>query len=81
MATMKQKALKDLLGTIGTQLSKLRLKKGYNTIKEFADRYKLPAIQYWRIERGKANLTIKSLGRILTIHKLSVEDFFCSFNA
>lgn len=75
---MKKKELNILLKTIGEHLSRLRLKKGYTTIKEFAKRHKLPAIQYWRIERGKANLTIKSLGRILAIHKVSFEDFFCT---
>ena len=76
---MKQKALNTLLKGIGEQLAILREKKGYTTIKQFANRYKLPAIQYWRIERGKANLTVKSLGRILAIHKVSFEKFFCAF--
>jgi transcriptional regulator with XRE-family HTH domain len=77
---MKTKALNTLLKGIGDQLAALREKKGYTTIKQFAKHYKLPAIQYWRIERGKANLTIKSLGRILAIHKVSFEDFFCTFS-
>lgn len=76
---MNKKALNTLLTEIGEQLAKLRTKKGFNTIKEFAVKYRLPAIQYWRIEKGKANLTIKSLGRILAIHKISFEDFFCAF--
>ena len=76
---MKKKALNTLLKGIGEQLAMLRKKKGYTTIKQFANRYKLPAIQYWRIERGKANLTVKSLGRILAIHKVSFEKFFCAF--
>jgi transcriptional regulator with XRE-family HTH domain len=78
-SNMKQKALDTLLKEIGVQLSKLRVKKGYSTIKEFAKKYKLPAIQYWRIEKGKANVTIKSLGRILAIHKVSFDRFFCTF--
>ena len=76
---MKKKALNTLLQGIGEQLAMLREKKGYTTIKQFAMHYKLPAIQYWRIERGKANLTIKSLGRILAIHRISFEKFFCAF--
>jgi transcriptional regulator with XRE-family HTH domain len=71
------KKFNDFLIHIGVTLSGLRQMKGYATVKEFANRYKLPEIQYWRIERGKANLTLKSLARILDIHKLSVEDFFC----
>lgn len=76
---MNNKSLAQLQKTIGMQLGKLRMKKGFNTIKEFATKYRLPAIQYWRIEKGKANLTIKSLGRILAIHKISFADFFCAF--
>ena len=77
--TMNKKSLSLLLKTIGEQLGKLRKKKGFSTIKEFATKYNLPAIQYWRIEKGKANLTIKSLGRILQIHKISFDEFFCAF--
>ena len=66
-----------LLYVIGTNLAELRLKKGFNTIKEFAQHYDLPEIQYWRIEKGKANVTLKSLVRVLEIHNISIPDFFC----
>jgi transcriptional regulator with XRE-family HTH domain len=71
------KKFNDFLMQVGENLSGLRQMKGYDTVKKFASRYKLPPIQYWRIERGKANLTLKSLARILDIHKISVHDFFC----
>lgn len=71
------KAFKGLLADIGNCLAELRIKKGYPTIKAFAERYDLPEIQYWRIERGKANITLKSLSRILHIHRLTLYDFFC----
>lgn len=66
-----------MLGQIGARLAELRIKKGYPTIKEFVQKYDLPEIQYWRMEKGKSNLTLKSLTRILSIHNLSVQDFFC----
>jgi transcriptional regulator with XRE-family HTH domain len=75
---MRQKSIKNLLGSIGTELTRLREEKGFTTIKNFAKKNKLPEIQYWRIEKGKANLTLKSLDKILAIHKISFEDFFCS---
>ena len=62
---------------IGVELSNLRKKKGYSTVKDFALKYRLPEIQYWRMEKGKANLTLKSLTKVLAIHKITVEDFFC----
>lgn len=67
----------QLLYVIGTNLAELRLKKGFGTIKEFAQYYDLPEIQYWRIEKGKANVTLKSLVRVLEIHNISLPDFFC----
>lgn len=74
---MKAKNLKSILEQIGTKLRDLREEKGYESIKDFASDHDLPMIQYWRIEKGKANLTLKSLTKILAIHSISVEDFFC----
>jgi transcriptional regulator with XRE-family HTH domain len=74
------KAFKNVLAHVGNQLAYLRLKKGYSTIKSFAQKYDLPEIQYWRIERGKANITLKSLSRILNIHRLTLNEFFCMIN-
>jgi transcriptional regulator with XRE-family HTH domain len=71
------KAFKNLLVDIGNRLADLRLKKGYATIKSFAARYDLPEIQYWRMEKGKANITLKSLSRILHIHRITLYEFFC----
>jgi transcriptional regulator with XRE-family HTH domain len=75
------KALKKMLADIGIHLARLREKKGYTTIREFAQKYDLPEIQYWRMEKGKANITLKSLMKILTIHKITLEDFFCEVTA
>jgi hypothetical protein len=74
------KAFKKILIIVGIRLADLRVKKGYSTIKEFVQRYDLPEIQYWRIEKGKANITFKSLVKILSIHNVSLQDFFCSVN-
>ena len=76
-----QKALDKILVNVGLRLAELREKKGYLTIKEFVTENDLPEIQYWRIEKGKANITLKSLMKILTIHKVSLQDFFCAITA
>jgi hypothetical protein len=76
-SVMKTKTLQILLERIGSGLSLLRVKKGYDNISDFANAYNLPVIQYWRIEKGKANITIKSLLKVLIIHQLSIEEFFC----
>jgi hypothetical protein len=62
---------------IGFKLQELRIKKGFPTSQAFADAYDLPRDQYYRMENGKSNLNLKSLIRIVKIHKLSLEDFFC----
>lgn len=74
---MRTKALNHVLTRIGEGLGKLRARKGYANIKDFAAAYDLPLVQYWRIEKGKANLTLKSLVKLLAIHQLAVEEFFC----
>lgn len=74
---MNSKIFNNTLESIGRQLSNLRRKKGYASIKEFARDFKLPEIQYWRIEKGKANFTVKSLMKLLTIHQIGMNDFFC----
>ena len=71
------KAFKNLLADIGSHLAELRVKKGYATIKSFTGRYDLPEIQYWRMEKGKANITLKSLSKILHIHRMTLSEFFC----
>ncbi len=75
------KGFKKSLVNLGITLSELRKKKGFSTIKEFAYRYDLPEIQYWRMEKGKANITLKSLVKILSIHNISLQDFFCMIGA
>lgn len=76
LCIVKEEALFNTLGRIGSKLTYLRKKKGYSSHEDFAYDYDLPRVQYWRIEKGKANITIKSLCRLLTIHDLSVEEFF-----
>lgn len=73
----RTRPLTVVLERIGTGLSELRIQRGYESIKDFAHEHDLPLIQYWRIEKGKANLTLKSLVKLLAIHHLAVEDFFC----
>lgn len=71
------RSFQNILAAVGERLAELRIKKGFTTIKEFTEHYDLPEIQYWRIEKGKANITLKSLSRVLEIHRLRIHDFFC----
>lgn len=76
-ATMKAKAFQTFLKRIGNGLTTLRKQRGYENISDFTKDHNLPMIQYWRIEKGKANVTLKSLAKLLAIHNLQPEDFFC----
>ena len=67
---------KEILVDIGERLKKLRIKKGYSSYESFAIENNLSRMQYWRIEKGLTNITIRSLTRILEIHEVSIEDFF-----
>lgn len=73
---MKIESLEQLYQLVGERLAELRKMKGYQTIKDFAMKFRLPPIQYWRIENGKTNPTLASLYKVLKIHKMSVLDFF-----
>lgn len=66
----------DILIKIGARLRELRKERGYSSYETFAFDHDLPRMHYWRIEKGKANVTIKTLERILKIHEMSFHDFF-----
>ena len=73
----KSKVLNTILEKVGNRLGELRKRKGYDTIKDFAEDHNLPPVQYWRIEKGRSNLTVNTLVRLMDIHKLTIEEFFC----
>ena len=72
----EREALEDTLKKIGLKLTSLRLKMGYSSHEDFAYDHDIPRVQYWRIEKGKTNLTMKSLTKLLAIHKMTIEEFF-----
>jgi hypothetical protein len=51
------------------------LLKGYSSYENFAWDNNLNRVQYWRLEKGE-NFTMKTLLKILEIHKLSLKEFF-----
>lgn len=60
---------------ISERLKELRKEKGYTSYETFATDYDLDRKQYWRVENG-ANITIRTLIKILAIHKLDLKKFF-----
>lgn len=74
----EEEILQQLVVRIGKKFEELRKKKGYKSYETFAFDHELPRMQYWRIENGKTNITLKTLVKLLAIHKLTVEEFFSS---
>lgn len=72
---VKEESLEPLLQRIGTKLTELRKKKGYKSHETFSYDFNIPRMQYWRMENGKTNMTLKSLLRVLAIHKVTFDDF------
>lgn len=66
----------EIIQKIGAKLRELRLAKGYTSHEIFAYEHGLGRVQYWRLEAGKANMTIKTLVGILNIHGITLEEFF-----
>jgi transcriptional regulator with XRE-family HTH domain len=77
LASVKaEEALSSLLKRIGLKLTELRKQKGYTSHEDFAYDHNIPRVQYWRLEKGQTNVTMKSLIKLLAIHKVTVEEFF-----
>lgn len=73
---MKNEAeLNKQLIKIGEKLAELRRQKGYTSHETFAYDYEMSRVQYWRIEKGKTNLTLKSLMKLLEIHGINLKEF------
>ena len=60
--------LEQIRKQTGKLLRKLRIQAGFTCYESFAFEHKLSRIQYWRMESGNTNYTIKSLIKILNIH-------------
>ena len=67
---------KDVLIEIGLRLKKLREDKGFSSYERFAIEYDLSRMHYWKIEKGLANITIRTLLNILNIHNIKIDEFF-----
>jgi len=60
---------------ISERIKELRKELGYTSYETFATDHDLDRKQYWRVENG-SNITIKTLIKILSIHKMDLPTFF-----
>lgn len=63
------------LQIIAGRIKQLRIDAGYTSHENFAWDHDLSRVQYWRIESG-ANITMKTLLKIIDIHGLTLSEFF-----
>lgn len=73
-----EKAVNDLLKTLGERLKELRKKGGFEGgYVGFAIHHlQMQPKQYWELEAGKANFTMKTLVKVLKAHNITFEEFF-----
>lgn len=60
---------------IAKKIRQLRIDANYTSAESFAYDNNINRVQYWRVENG-TNLTLKTLLKLLDIHKISLSDFF-----
>jgi transcriptional regulator with XRE-family HTH domain len=65
----------ELIFKIGAKIQELRELKGVNNYEKFAIANDMSRPHYWNIEKGKVNLTIKTLSKILNALAVKIEDF------
>lgn len=75
-----QEAIEQVMKFVSQKLTRLRREKGYTSHETFANDNDFARMQYWRIEKGKTNLTMTTLVRLLNIHQISIKDFFADFD-
>lgn len=67
--------IENKITEVADKIKQLRKEKGFTSYETFAFEHEINRVQYWRIEKGQ-NITLKTLIKILLIHKISLEDFF-----
>jgi transcriptional regulator with XRE-family HTH domain len=70
------KSEEEILKAIGERLKAIRIQKGYTSYESFALDHDLGRMQYWRLEKGEANLTMRTLLKVLAIHHMTLQEFF-----
>ncbi len=66
---------KARIEAIASRIKELRKAAGYTSYESFALKFDLDRKHYWRMESGQ-NISMKSLFRLLDIHKITVQEFF-----
>lgn len=74
MEKSKEELDKEIL-QVAERIKALRIEKGFTSYETFAFTHDINRVQYYRIEKGQ-NITLKTLIKVLSIHNLTLKDFF-----
>lgn len=66
----------DLAKRVGEALKKLRKEKGYGSHVGFANDNEIDQKYYFQVEKGKRNLSLGYLAKVLKAHDLKLGQFF-----
>jgi hypothetical protein len=67
--------LQQFVSRVARIFKGLRKQKGFPSYESFAFEHDFPRAQYWRVEDGKSNLTLRTIAKLLAIHKLTIDEF------
>lgn len=74
---MKTGFIKKSHAEVGRRLRMLRQKQGFESAEAFSERYAIAPDQYKKMELGSRAITLTSLLKVLAIHQMTLEEFFC----
>jgi len=69
------KEIEIKISKIAEKIKLLRKEKGFTSYETFAFEYEINRVKYWRIEKDQ-NITLKTLIKVLSIHNLTLQEFF-----
>lgn len=70
----------SMMSQIAGKLKELRIQAGYTSYENFAWDNGINRMQYWKMEKGDTNFTMKSLHKVLLAHDISLSEFFKDFD-
>ena len=76
MAKEAEAQFDSSMQTIANKLKELRIGAGYTSYENFAWNNGINRMQYWKMEKGETNFTMKSLHCVLEAHQMGFEEFF-----
>jgi transcriptional regulator with XRE-family HTH domain len=75
-AVPKPDEFEVFLQKVGARMRQLRIEKGYTNYEHFAYDHNIGRAQYGKYEKGRDDLRLSSLYRVLSEMGISFEDFF-----